>query len=142
MEEVTEKDKKGKTVKVQKEVGKIYNIQVQANKQSKVTSIKGLAPKTVSGPVIIELKNGKYSLSATEVRSELTSKMLTWIHEWNGNLFHISVFFVFLKRTSFFFFFISLYFFFYFVEELLLSWYLRRRHTAQLGYCMNSSLME
>jgi hypothetical protein len=73
-EEVTEKDKKGKTVKVQKEVGKIYNIhwQVQANKQSQVTSIKGLAPKTVAGPeIVIELKNGKYSLSAKDVRSAM-----------------------------------------------------------------------
>jgi hypothetical protein len=73
---VTEKDKKGKTVKVQKEVGKIYNLQVQANKQSQVTTIKGMAPQTVSGPVIIELKNGEYSLSAKEVRSALISKML------------------------------------------------------------------
>jgi hypothetical protein len=76
MEEVTKKDKKGKTVKVQEEVGKIYNIQVQANKQSQVTSIKGLAPKTVAGPVIIELKHGTYSLSAEGVRAALTSSML------------------------------------------------------------------
>jgi len=76
IEEVSEKDKKGKTVKVQKEVGKIYNLQVQANKQSQVTSIRGIAPKTAAGPVIIELRNGKYSLSAKDVRSAFTSKIL------------------------------------------------------------------
>jgi len=76
IEEVSEKDKKGKTVKVQKEVGKIYNLQVQANKQSEVTSIRGIAPKTVAGPVIVELRNGTYSLSAEEVRSAFASKIL------------------------------------------------------------------
>ena len=73
---MTEKDKKGKTVKVQKEIGKIYNIQVQANKESEVTTIRNCAPQTVAGPVIIELKNGKYSLSAEGVRSAFTSKIL------------------------------------------------------------------
>ena len=76
MGEVTEKDKKGKPVKVQREIGKIYNLQVQANKQSQVTSIRGVAPKTVAGPVIVELKDGKYSMSAKDVRSAFTSKIL------------------------------------------------------------------
>ena len=76
MGEVTEKDKKGKTVKVQREIGKIYNLQVQANKQSQVTSIKGIAPKTVAGPVIVELRNGEYSLSAEDVRSAFASGIL------------------------------------------------------------------
>lgn len=73
---VTKKDSKGKTVKVTEEVGKVYNLQVQANSQSKVTSIKGLAPKTVSGPVLVEIRHGLYSLNAEGVRADLVSKML------------------------------------------------------------------
>jgi hypothetical protein len=48
-----------------------FNLQIQANSQAKLTSVRDLAPKTVAGPVIVG--NDK---TAEEVRSMFIDKML------------------------------------------------------------------
>jgi hypothetical protein len=43
---------------------KEFNLQIQANKQAPITSVKGLAPETVAGPVFI----GEYEVVGDELR--------------------------------------------------------------------------
>jgi len=50
-----------------------FNLQIQANREAHITSVRGLAPKTVAGPVLIgEDKN----LTAEEVRKKFRDSML------------------------------------------------------------------
>lgn len=50
-----------------------FNLQVQANKQAKLTSVRGLAPATVAGPVLIGQRE---AVTAEEVRKKLKDKIL------------------------------------------------------------------
>ncbi|KDR72736.1 hypothetical protein GALMADRAFT_101921 [Galerina marginata CBS 339.88] len=50
---------------------KTHNLQIQANKQSSITSVKGLAPKTVAGPV-----SAKSDADAETVRTAFKNKIL------------------------------------------------------------------
>ncbi|KIJ51525.1 hypothetical protein M422DRAFT_244686 [Sphaerobolus stellatus SS14] len=71
------KREKGKTVKVTEVVGYKYNLQIQANNQLSTTSTRKLAPRTVAGPVLIDVYNdGRYSLDAEGVRAALVKETL------------------------------------------------------------------
>ena len=50
-----------------------FNLQIQANKEAHITSVKGLAPKTVAGPVLIG-KNE--TVTAAQVREKVLNAML------------------------------------------------------------------
>jgi hypothetical protein len=50
-----------------------HNLQIQANKQSQVTSVKKLAPKTVAGPVEVGTTE---NLTAKDVRERFLDKVL------------------------------------------------------------------
>lgn len=52
---------------------KEFNLQIQANKEAQITSVKGLAPKTVAGPVLI---GEKETVTAAQVRTKLVNAML------------------------------------------------------------------
>jgi len=52
---------------------KEFNLQIQANKEAHITSVKGLAPKTVAGPVLI---GEKETVTAATVRTRLLNAML------------------------------------------------------------------
>lgn len=51
---------------------KEFNLQIQANRQAKVTSVRGLAPQTVAGPVLI----GEHEeITAEQVRQKFVDSM-------------------------------------------------------------------
>jgi len=50
-----------------------FNLQIQANREAQVTSVRGLAPQTVAGPVLI---GEDKSVTAEEVRKKLYDSML------------------------------------------------------------------
>jgi len=50
-----------------------FNLQIQANREAKITSVRGIAPKTVAGPVLI---GEDENLSAGDVRKKLKDSML------------------------------------------------------------------
>lgn len=50
-----------------------FNLQIQANKEAKITSVKGLAPKTVAGPVFIGRNE---TVTAAQIREKFVDKML------------------------------------------------------------------
>ncbi|KAF9651928.1 hypothetical protein BDM02DRAFT_444822 [Thelephora ganbajun] len=50
-----------------------FNLQIQANRQAKITSVRGLAPQTVAGPVLV----GEHeAVTAEQVRQRLSNSML------------------------------------------------------------------
>jgi len=50
-----------------------FNLQIQANRQAKTTSVRGLAPQTVAGPVLI----GEHeTVKAEDVRQKFLDAML------------------------------------------------------------------
>ncbi|KAI0866506.1 hypothetical protein F4860DRAFT_508903 [Xylaria cubensis] len=52
---------------------RFYNLQIQANKQTRITTLMKAAPQTVAGPVFVEV--GTLSLPA-DIRDEFFNKML------------------------------------------------------------------
>ena len=52
---------------------KEFNLQIQANREAHITSVRGLAPQTVAGPVLI----GEHeSVTAEGVRKKLSDSIL------------------------------------------------------------------
>ncbi|KAM6503280.1 hypothetical protein JOM56_000223 [Amanita muscaria] len=54
---------------------KEFNLQIQANKDASITSVKRIAPSTVAGPVLI---GENEEVTAEEVRKKLHEKILIY----------------------------------------------------------------
>ena len=50
-----------------------FNLQIQANKEATIAAVKGLAPKTVAGPVLIGRDE---AVTAAQIRERFMEKML------------------------------------------------------------------